>query len=115
MERFKVCEREMKIKAYSKEGLARLDVKEKAKSEIRNWISQTMDKLNSQIEIYEAEIENINGARKGKKLESGKSDRVQQLDGYNVRHQFHLNKLEAILRVLDSDSTDLDKVCASAA
>lgn len=42
MERFKVIEREAKIKAYSKEGLGasgKVDPKEKEKDEITAWIS----------------------------------------------------------------------------
>jgi len=42
MERFKVIEREAKIKAYSKEGLGttgKVDPKEKEKEEIRAWLA----------------------------------------------------------------------------
>lgn len=42
MERFKVIEREAKIKAYSKEGLGtmgKVDPKEKEKEEITSWLS----------------------------------------------------------------------------
>jgi CCR4-NOT transcriptional regulation complex NOT5 subunit len=51
MERFKVCEKEMKTKAFSKEGLgqaAKLDPKEKAKNEMRDWINETVDKLTTE-------------------------------------------------------------------
>lgn len=51
MERFKVCEKEMKTKAFSKEGLgqaAKLDPKEKAKNEMRDWINDTVDKLTTE-------------------------------------------------------------------
>jgi len=47
MEAFKVCEKEAKTKAYSKEGLqaaaARLDPKERAKQEMRDWLNGTVD------------------------------------------------------------------------
>ena len=42
MERFKVIEREAKIKAYSKEGLGamgKVDPKEKEKEEITSWLA----------------------------------------------------------------------------
>lgn len=42
MERFKVIEREAKIKAYSKEGLGamgKVDPKEKEKEEMTSWLS----------------------------------------------------------------------------
>jgi hypothetical protein len=42
MERFKACEKEMKTKAFSKEGLSaqqKLDPKEVAKMEMSHWVS----------------------------------------------------------------------------
>ena len=52
MERFKVCERETKTKAFSKEGLGqamKLDPKEKARNEIRGWINVTVEKLAEEV------------------------------------------------------------------
>jgi len=40
MEQFKVCEKETKTKAFSKEGLSlqgKLDPKEQARQDCRNW------------------------------------------------------------------------------
>jgi len=52
MEQFKVCERECKTKAFSKEGLAqanRLDPAEKAKKEQREWLQDTLRQLNEKV------------------------------------------------------------------
>ena len=52
MERFKVCEKEMKTKAFSKEGLGqatKLDPREKARNEMRDWINETVDKLTAEV------------------------------------------------------------------
>ncbi len=52
MERFKVCEKEMKTKAFSKEGLgqsAKQDPRERARAEIREWLNSTVDTLNLQV------------------------------------------------------------------
>lgn len=60
MEKFKAVEKEMKTKAYSKEGLsaaAKLDPKEMEKMEICNFLSDMVDELNRQIETTEAEAE----------------------------------------------------------
>ncbi len=49
MERFKVCEKETKTKAFSKEGLGqatKVDPREKARNEAREWINTTVDCLN---------------------------------------------------------------------
>jgi Not1 N-terminal domain, CCR4-Not complex component len=51
MERFKVCEKETKTKAFSKEGLGqalKMDPKEKARTEMREWLNSTVDNLNNQ-------------------------------------------------------------------
>ena len=52
MERFKVCEKETKTKMFSKEGLAqstKLDPREKARNEMRDWINTTVDTLNTEV------------------------------------------------------------------
>lgn len=52
MERFKICEKEAKTKAFSKEGLgaaSRLDPKERQKQEMRDWLSQVVDTLDTQV------------------------------------------------------------------
>ncbi len=52
MERFKVCEKEAKTKAFSKEGLgaaSRVDPKEKLKQDMRDWLSSIVDTLDTQV------------------------------------------------------------------
>jgi Not1 N-terminal domain, CCR4-Not complex component len=47
-----ICEKEMKTKAFSKEGLgqsAKQDPRERARSEIRDWLNTTVDTLNLQV------------------------------------------------------------------
>ena len=114
MERFKVLEKEMKIKAFSKEGLnqaTKLDPKMKEKIELANWINSTVDRLNTQIDAYEAEIETINVShKKGKKLESTKQKRYDLLISTVEKHKNHIQKLEAILRLMENDQVPTDQV-----
>ena len=51
MERFKVCEREMKTKAFSKEGLQKLntDPKERERNEVRDWVNNTVNNITVQV------------------------------------------------------------------
>ena len=52
MERFKAVEKEAKTKAFSKEGLGaagRLDPRERQRVEMREWLSGTVDSLNTQV------------------------------------------------------------------
>lgn len=55
MERFKVVERETKTKAYSKEGLGaaqKLDPAQKEKDEMANWLTNSIDTLNLQVNQF---------------------------------------------------------------
>jgi len=59
MEQFKVCEKETKTKAYSKEGLLLQNTVDDAKVEVRGWIVKSLASLNTQIDTMEAEFETI--------------------------------------------------------
>lgn len=117
MERFKVLEKEMKIKAFSKEGLnqaTKLDPKMKEKIDLANWINSTVDRLNTQIDAYEAEVETINlNQKKGKKLESTKQERCDLLVTTVDKHKNHIQKLEAILRLMENDQVATEQVMLS--
>ncbi|XP_058086852.1 general negative regulator of transcription subunit 3-like isoform X10 [Magnolia sinica] len=108
MERFKVCEKETKTKAFSKEGLGqqpKTDPKEKAKSETRDWLNNVVGELESQIDYFEAEIEGLS-VKKGKM----RPPRLTHLEASIVRHKAHIIKLELILRLLDNDELSPDQV-----
>ncbi|KAF7723689.1 proteinral negative regulator of transcription subunit 5 [Apophysomyces ossiformis] len=113
MERFKAIEREMKTKAYSKEGLLqkeRLDPKDKEKADACEWISSTVDELSRQMETAEAELETLQGtSRKGKK-DHQKVERRNELEHTLERHKWHINRLELILRLLENDHFAADRV-----
>lgn len=108
MERFKVCEKETKTKAFSKEGLGqqqKTDPREKAKSESRDWLNNMVSELESQIDSFEAEVE-------GFQLKKGKahSPHLVHLEDSITRHKLHLIKLELILRLLDNGGLSPDQV-----
>ncbi|XP_068634326.1 uncharacterized protein [Aristolochia californica] len=108
MERFKVCEKETKTKAFSKEGLGqqpKTDPKEKAKSETRDWLNNVVSELESQIDAFEAEIEGLS-VKKGKQ----RPPRLIHLETSIVRHKAHIMKLELILRLLDNDELSPEQV-----
>ncbi|KAI4341166.1 hypothetical protein MLD38_025924 [Melastoma candidum] len=108
MERFKICEKETKTKAFSKEGLGqqpKTDPKEKAKSETRDWINNVVGELDTQIDIFEAEIEGLS-VKKGK----NRPPRLTHLETSIARHKAHIMKLELILRLLDNDELSPEQV-----
>jgi CCR4-NOT transcription complex subunit 3 len=103
MERFKVLEKEMKIKAYSKEGLtmsAKLDPKDKERVAISTWINNCVDRLSNEVDQLEAELQVLSSISKKNK----KSDEnLLALEETIKQHKFHIGKLEAILRSFEND------------
>ncbi|KAK3349456.1 Not1 N-terminal domain, CCR4-Not complex component-domain-containing protein [Lasiosphaeria hispida] len=113
MEKFKAVEKAMKTKAYSKEGLsaaAKLDPKEQAKIEAGEFLSTTVDELEQQIEILEAEGEAIAATMKKGKGHSAKADRMASIEHIIERHKWHQGKLELIRRSLENGGVEPDQV-----
>ncbi|GAA5820626.1 hypothetical protein JCM11251_003082 [Rhodosporidiobolus azoricus] len=112
MERFKACEKEMKTKAFSKEGLsaaAKLDPREQQKLEMCQWIQTMVEELGRQVEQAEAEVEQIQGTRQ-KKKDSEREARLEELERLNERRSWHVNRLELILRLLENGNLPTDSV-----
>ncbi|OCK79157.1 hypothetical protein K432DRAFT_426748 [Lepidopterella palustris CBS 459.81] len=113
MEKFKAVEKEMKTKAYSKEGLSlasKLDPKEKEKLEAVEFLSSMVDELERQIETIEAETETLQVTIKKGKKDGGKADRIAELERITERHKWHQNKLELLQRALENGSVDIEQV-----
>lgn len=113
MEKFKAVEKEMKTKAFSKEGLsaaAKLDPKEKEKLEACQFLSNMVEELERQVETLEAEEETLQvTVRKGKK-DTGKSDRLSEIGRLTERHKWHQGKLELLLRSLENGNVETEQV-----
>lgn len=111
MEGFKAFEKESKTKAYSKEGLqaaaAKLDPRQRAKQEERDWLNSTVETLSSQVEEMEAEIEEIQGKNRKK---SKATPRLSLLEETVARHQLHVGRLEKMLRLLDNEVIESEDV-----
>ncbi|XP_024941074.1 CCR4-NOT transcription complex subunit 3 isoform X2 [Cephus cinctus] len=112
MERFKVVERETKTKAYSKEGLGaaqKLDPAQKEREEVSNWLANSIDALNLQLDTFESEIESLLAGKK-KRLDKDKQDRMDELKGKLEKHRYHIRKLETLLRMLDNMSVEVNTI-----
>ncbi|KAH9824722.1 Not1 N-terminal domain, CCR4-Not complex component-domain-containing protein [Melampsora americana] len=112
MERFKACEKEMKTKAFSKEGLSaqqKLDPKEVAKMEMSHWVSTMVDELGQQIERTEAEVELLRSQTKKKKATAA-DGRGPELEALNDRRRWHIGKLELIMRLLENGQISPERV-----
>jgi len=104
MEMFKECEKEVKTKAYSKEGLAQVDEvdpEDQARQETREWVQEAINKIDSQIDEFEAELEGLQsrGGRRNR-------DEIDAMETSIEKHRWHISKLEQILRLLDNDALD---------
>ncbi|XP_061071994.1 CCR4-NOT transcription complex subunit 3a isoform X2 [Conger conger] len=111
MERFKVVERETKTKAYSKEGLGlalKVDPAQKEKEEVGQWLTNTIDTLNMQVDQFESEVESLSVQTRKKK--GDKEDRIEELKQFIEKHRYHICRLETILRMLDNDSVQVDLI-----
>eukprot|EP01119_Soliformovum_irregulare_P018054 TRINITY_DN5470_c0_g1_i1.p1 TRINITY_DN5470_c0_g1~~TRINITY_DN5470_c0_g1_i1.p1 ORF type:complete len:682 (-),score=199.79 TRINITY_DN5470_c0_g1_i1:45-2090(-) len=104
MEQFKACERDSKMKAFSKEGLAQADRDDSGKSECRTWIGKALAELNTQIDSFESEMEAV-----PVKKRAGNA-RVDHLTEATIRHKFHLTKLEKVLRNLENENIPPEEV-----
>ena len=97
MERFKACEKELKTKAFSKEGLnaaAKIDPVEQEKEELCTWVNETVESLSMQLEKFDAELESLLVVvKKSKKNDSSKSERLDGVKLQIERHKFHIMKL----------------------
>lgn len=72
MEQFKICEKETKTKAYSKEGLAREekpDPQEAERQEKLTWLNNVVDRLREIVESQESDLEKLSNVKKGKNRE----------------------------------------------
>jgi CCR4-NOT transcription complex subunit 3 len=113
MEQFKAVEKEMKTKAYSKEGLSaasRLDPKEKDKAEACDFLSGMVDELQQKIEAMEAEEEILQASLKKGKKDVAKTNRLADISRISERHKWHVNKLELLLRSLQNGNVETHQV-----
>lgn len=118
MEKFKACEKEMKTKAFSKDGLnaaQKLDPREREKAEMSQWLATQVEELMRQIELSEAEIELLQGgtarSRRAKAAGNG-GGRVEELATFNERRKWHVGRLEIVLRLLENNTLQTDTVAA---
>jgi CCR4-NOT transcription complex subunit 3 len=115
MERFKACEKEMKTKAYSKEGLTnsgKLDPREREKLETSTFIQSMLEELERQVEALEAEQETLQATMKKGKKDNQKADRISEIENSLERHKWHVSKMEIILRMIENGTLAPDAVNA---
>ena len=110
MEAFKVCEKETKTKAYSKDGLAReekMDPEAMARAETREWVQEFLGTFNEQIDAIEADIESLSSSKRSKRAD------IDEKELLLTRHRWHVTKLEHVTRLIDNEqiaASDVNEV-----
>lgn len=113
MERFKAVEKEMKTKAYSKEGLqlaSKLDPKEKEKLDAVDFLSNMNEELERQVEQIEADVEALQATMKKGKKGNDKAERISEFEEKVERHKWHQNKLDLLQRALENGNVEVDQI-----
>ena len=113
MEAFKAVEKEMKTKAFSKEGLsasAKMDPHEQEKLGKIQFLSDVIEELSRQVEAVEAETEQIQAHTKKPKKDAAKAERLAELEHTSERHKWHLGRLELLLRAVENDGVSVDQI-----
>jgi CCR4-NOT transcription complex subunit 3 len=114
MERFKAVEKEMKTKAYSKEGLqlaSKIDPKDRERMEMVEFLQHMNEELERQIETIEAEMEAMTvTTKKSKKSDAAKAERIAEMEEITERHKWHQNKLDLLQRALENSSIETEQV-----
>ena len=101
MERFKVIEKEVKTKAFSKEGLnqiSKLDPKDILKSNTLNWMISMKEKLSIQVDAFEAQLESITLREK-----KNKDSRTDKLRSKISKHKLYIENLETFQRLIGNE------------
>lgn len=106
MERFKVVEREVKTKAFSREGLSQLkdDPHAKEKTECTEWLQTQIEELEIQIENFEQESDSLQGSAKKSKKDSARSERIAEIDHSLERHRWHIEQMERMIHMIENDT-----------
>eukprot|EP00479_Gromia_sphaerica_P004818 TRINITY_DN15700_c0_g1_i1.p1 TRINITY_DN15700_c0_g1~~TRINITY_DN15700_c0_g1_i1.p1 ORF type:complete len:118 (+),score=19.33 TRINITY_DN15700_c0_g1_i1:382-735(+) len=110
MEQFKICEKQTKTKAYSKEALQQAmkrDKKDGPKYEMKEWIDDQLDRIKEAIETSERKLENY-GSKKSKKRFD--KDQYEQLQEQVERHNWHVDKLNYTWRRLNKELISVSQV-----
>lgn len=114
MEKFKAVEKEMKTKAYSKEGLSlasKIDPKDRERMEMVEFLQHMNEELELQVEKIEADVEIMHaGMKKGKKSDNAKAERIAEMEEIAERHKWHQGKLDLLQRALENSNVDTEQV-----
>lgn len=112
MERFKEVEKVSKMKQFSNEGLemqAKLGARgldEAKKNDASKYITEVLDELNRQNELLSGELSQLGHKKKLGAVQQSMDDLTEKIE----RNNTHIGKLELILRNLENDRLEPDRI-----
>ncbi|CAL8465021.1 g4556 [Coccomyxa elongata] len=112
-EHFKECEKEAKLKPFAKAALAagyteKVDPTLEAKAEAQRWLKTAVSGLAEQVEQLEADLEaKETEERAVKKGKAKPTEKEQHLSDLIMNNNWHIARLEQILRLLENDQPEL--------
>ncbi|KAI9217387.1 Not1 N-terminal domain, CCR4-Not complex component-domain-containing protein [Blastocladiella britannica] len=113
MELFKEIEKDLKTKAFSKEGLLRpelIDPEVEKKEECVKWINDTVAELQVQIDAMEAQQEQIGASGKKGSKKSAATESVERLGRQIEAHRQHIRNLEIALRMIENSLLEVASI-----
>src|ERR1700730_15379764 len=116
MEIFKAVEKEMKIKAFSKEGLSqhvKRDLKEKEREELAEFLSYQLHEIDRIVtEELEPEAGSLQVSLKRKQKNNINADRLAEIEKVTETYKWHESRLQLLLRSLLNGNVENDMVSA---
>lgn len=112
MERFKELEKVSKMKQFSNEGLelqAKLGARgldEAKKIEATRYITEVLEELNRQNELLSGELSQLNHKKRLGSVQTAIDEVAEKME----RNNFHIGKLELVLRNLDNDQLEPERI-----
>lgn len=110
MESFKAVEKEMKTKAFSKEGLSqnfKQDPKEKERDELCDFLTEQLEEINRFLtEELEPEANTLQAALKKKQRDNSKADRLAEIESITETFKWHESRLQLLLRSLQNGNVE---------
>lgn len=114
MELFKAVEKEMKTKAFSKEGLSqhiKQDPKEKERDELCDFLTEQLEEINRFLtEELEPEAGTLQAGMKKKQKDTSKADRLAEIENITDTFKWHESRLQLLLRSLQNGNVDNQNV-----
>eukprot|EP00891_Asterochloris_glomerata_P003768 jgi/Astpho2/3768/Aster-x0589 len=109
MELFKELEKSLKVKPFSQATLGQQQeqsAEERAREESEHWLRRVKGQLTEQIELIEADMEQLTSKADSKKPPS----RAAELDELATRHKLQITHLEQVQRLLHNDEVTPEQI-----